>query len=99
MRVGGFRHPPCIPRTVSRGISIQWWLAEFPGLRETLDHKDPQVRRVLKASRVSQVFRVLPVHKAPKDLRARQARRVTKERGRSCSRERPGGASRWLGEL
>jgi hypothetical protein len=53
---------------------------ETPGLRETPDHKDPQARRVLKASRVSRVFRVLPVLKAPRDLRARPVRRVTKER-------------------
>ena len=53
---------------------------ETQGLRETLDHKDPPVRRVLKAFKVSRVFRVLPVLQAPRDLRARPVRRVTKEK-------------------
>ena len=54
-------------------------VAETPDLRAILDRKDLQVRKVRRAFRVWQVFKVLPVHKAPKDLRARPVRRVTKE--------------------
>ena len=38
-------------------------VGETPDPRETLGHKDPQVRKEPKASKVSQVFRGLPVLK------------------------------------
>jgi hypothetical protein len=50
-----------------------------PGLRETLDHKDPLVRKCTRHSGVSGVQGPAGAQ-GPKDLRAPQARRVTKER-------------------
>ena len=55
-------------------------VGETPDPRVTRERRVPQVHREPKASKVSQVFRDLQVLKAPKDLRAHPARRVTKER-------------------